>query len=99
MPLCLAAILPAGCGRTQNALEPESHQARDIASLFWWMMGGAWIGLALVVGLLFLAWHRRNRRGWGSDTEGEKAGERVGWLTRIIERGKTNDRGCTAPRG
>jgi cytochrome c oxidase subunit II len=82
--LCLAAMLPAGCGRTQNALEPESHQARDIASLFWWMMGGAWIGLALVVGLLFLAWHRRHRRGWGRDTEGEKAGERVGWLVVVV---------------
>jgi cytochrome c oxidase subunit II len=74
-----AALLLAGCGRKQNALAPESHQSRDIASLFWWMMGGAWIGLAVVVGLLLLSWKRRNRRGVGADTEGPKPGERAGW--------------------
>ncbi|MFL5921442.1 MAG: cytochrome c oxidase subunit II [Gaiellaceae bacterium] len=75
-----AALVLAGCGKEQNALAPESHQARDIASLFWWMMGGAWIGLGLVVALLLLAWKRRNRRGLGSDTEGDKPGERAGWV-------------------
>jgi len=44
-----------------NALTPDSHQAKDIASLFWWMMGGAWIGLALIVALLIWSW-RRSRR-------------------------------------
>jgi cytochrome c oxidase subunit II len=79
--LAAAPLLLVGCGdRTQNALAPESHQSRDIASLFWWMMAGAWIGLALVVALLLLAWIRRNRRGIGSDTEGEKPGERLGWF-------------------
>jgi cytochrome c oxidase subunit II len=77
--LAPTALLLAGCGRTQNALAPESHQSRDIASLFWWMMGGAWIGLALVVGLLLLSWKRAGRRGIGSDTEGQKPGEKVGW--------------------
>jgi cytochrome c oxidase subunit 2 len=77
--LAVATLLLAGCGRTQNSLAPESHQSRDIASLFWWMMGGAWIGLALVVGLLLLSWKRSGRRGLGSDTEGPKPGERVGW--------------------
>jgi cytochrome c oxidase subunit II len=43
------------------------------------MMGGAWIGLALVVFLLLLSWRRANRRGIGSDTEGLKPGERPGW--------------------
>jgi cytochrome c oxidase subunit II len=81
--VCLGALLLAGCGRTQNSLAPESHQARDIASLFWWMMGGAWIGLGVVVALLFLAWHRRRRRGWGTDTEGAKPGERLGWIVVI----------------
>ena len=79
-PVCAGVLLLAGCGRTQNALAPKSHQARDIASLFWWMMGGAWIGLALVVGLLLLSWQRRKRGGWGGDTEGEKPGERLGWF-------------------
>ena len=74
-----AALLLAGCGQTQNSLAPKSHQAKDIASLFWWMMGGAWIGLGVVVALLLLAWKRANRRGVGRDTEGPKPGERVGW--------------------
>jgi len=75
----LPALLLTGCGPEQDTLAPKSHQATDIANLFWWMMGGAWIGMALVVFLLFWSWKRRNRRGFGSDTEGEKAGERAGW--------------------
>jgi cytochrome c oxidase subunit 2 len=43
------------------------------------MMGGAWIGLAVVVGLLLWSWRRRNRRGFGADTTGPKPGEKVGW--------------------
>jgi cytochrome c oxidase subunit 2 len=81
-PLALGApavLLLAGCSDKQNSLAPESHQSRDIASLFWWMMGGAWIGLAVVVGLLLLAWKRSGRRGVGSDIRGEKPGERLGW--------------------
>jgi cytochrome c oxidase subunit II len=74
-------LLLAGCGgKTQNALAPESHQSRDIARLFWWMMTGAWIGLGIVVALLLLAWKRRNRRGIGSDDSGDQAGERLGWF-------------------
>ena len=71
----------AGCGgRTQSSLAPESHAAKDIASLFWWMMGGAWIGLGLVVALLLWSWQRRKRRGFGRDSGDVKPGERVGWL-------------------
>jgi cytochrome c oxidase subunit 2 len=77
--LALLAIPLAGCGQTQNSLAPKSHAAKDIASLFWWMMGGAWIGMALVVALLLWSWKRRNRRGFGDDTEGEKPGERQSW--------------------
>jgi cytochrome c oxidase subunit 2 len=77
------ALLLAGCDRAQNALAPESHQAHDIADLFWWMMGGAWLGLALVVGLLVWAWRRAGRRGpgsdTGSDTQGRKPGEKAAW--------------------
>ena len=70
-------LLLTGCGeKTQNALAPESHQARDIASLFWWMMIGAWIGLGIVVALLLLAWKRGHRRSQG----GVEAGERLGWI-------------------
>jgi cytochrome c oxidase subunit 2 len=60
-------------------LAPQAPQAREIASLFWWMMGGAWIGLGIVVGLLLWAWKRRHRRGFGSDTDGDKPGERASW--------------------
>jgi cytochrome c oxidase subunit 2 len=67
-----AALLGvAGCGETQSSLAPKSRQARDIASLFWWMLGGAWIGLAVVVVLLVVAWRRRDR---AAGTSGECAG-------------------------
>jgi cytochrome c oxidase subunit 2 len=46
-----------------NALHPASHQARDIASLWWWMLGASWIGFLLVAGLLGAAWIRRRRAG------------------------------------
>jgi cytochrome c oxidase subunit 2 len=82
--LAPAALLLAGCGRTQSSLAPQSHAAKDIASLFWWMMGGAWIGLGLVVALLLLSWRRRGRRGFGDDTSGAKPGEKVGWYVVVV---------------
>jgi cytochrome c oxidase subunit 2 len=78
--LAPALVLLAGCERQQSSLHPQSHQARDIASLFWWMMGGAWLGLALIVALLVLSWFRRNRRGLGRDDAGDKPGERPSWI-------------------
>jgi cytochrome c oxidase subunit 2 len=78
--LAPALVLLTGCERQQSSLHPHSHQARDIASLFWWMMGGAWLGLALIVALLVLSWSRRNRRGLGSDDAGDKPGERPSWF-------------------
>jgi cytochrome c oxidase subunit 2 len=82
--LLLAVVPLAGCGGSQDALAPESHQARDIASLFWWMMGGAWVGLGLVVGLLLWSWKRRNRRGFGRDVEGDKPGEKRSWYAVVV---------------
>jgi cytochrome c oxidase subunit II len=82
--LVLAVVPLAGCGGSQDALAPESHQARDIASLFWWMMGGAWLGLGLVVGLLLWSWKRRNRRGFGRDVEGDKPGEKRSWYAVVV---------------
>ncbi|HEU5215503.1 MAG TPA: cytochrome c oxidase subunit II [Gaiellaceae bacterium] len=67
-----ALLLPcalAGCGGSQNALAPHSHPATDIANLFWVMMAVAFGGLALVTGLLVLAWFRRGRRGVTADTD------------------------------
>jgi cytochrome c oxidase subunit II len=69
----------AGCGGQQSALDPQSHAASDISTLFWWMTGVAAFGLALITGLLVLAYIRRHRRGIGSDTQGEKPGERLAW--------------------
>jgi cytochrome c oxidase subunit 2 len=72
------AVLLAGCGNDQDALAPKSHASSDIASLFWWMMGVAWFGLAVVVGLMLLAWRRARRR--ASDVPDDpKAGERAAW--------------------
>jgi len=69
-----AALALAGCSGQQNALAPKSHQASDIASLFWWMMGIAWVGLALVVALMLLAWRRARRRPVHRPKEGERLG-------------------------
>jgi cytochrome c oxidase subunit 2 len=74
--LVLLALL-GGLGSAHSSLEPESDQARVIADLWWWMLGGAVIGLALIAGLLLLAWIRRSQRGLGRDTEGQKPGERA----------------------
>jgi cytochrome c oxidase subunit 2 len=78
--VCGAALLLSGCGGQQDALAPKSHQSRDIASLFWWMMGAAFVGMGVIVFLLLLAWKRRHRRGIGGDTEGDKPGERFAWF-------------------
>jgi cytochrome c oxidase subunit 2 len=63
-----------GCGGSQDALAPHSHAAHDISNLFWWMTGGAFVGLGLVVFLLVLSWVRRNKR-----APGEHPGEKIGW--------------------
>jgi cytochrome c oxidase subunit 2 len=79
LPLLAIVLAPllAGCDEQQNALAPRSHQASDIASLFWWMMGIAWAGLALVVALMLLAWRRAHRSPGHAPKEGEKLGFRV----------------------
>src|SRR4051812_44355948 len=48
------------------------------------MMGGAWVGLGLVVGLLLWSWKRRNRRGFGRDVEGDKPGEKRSWYAVVV---------------
>jgi cytochrome c oxidase subunit 2 len=75
------SLVLSGCGGTQSSLAPASHQASNIASLFWWMMGGAWIGLGVVVGLLLVAWRRRDQA--GRPGGGEQAAERRGWFVVI----------------
>jgi len=71
----------AGCGGSQNTLAPHSHAAADIANLFWVMTAVALGGLALVTGLLVLAWFRRGRRGFGTaDAEDPHPGEKPAWF-------------------
>jgi cytochrome c oxidase subunit II len=61
LPLVVLTLALAGCGGRQNALAPKGRQEHSISHLFWWTMTGAWIGFAVVCGLLFLGWLRRNR--------------------------------------
>jgi cytochrome c oxidase subunit 2 len=86
LPWLAAVLVPlalSGCGGTQDALDAHSHPAKDIASLFWWMMGGAWIGLGLVVALLVLAWVKRRRRGLAGERQEPHPGDRIGWVVVI----------------
>jgi cytochrome c oxidase subunit 2 len=57
------AVLVAGCGSDQSALNPRSHASRDIATLWWWMLAIAATVLGGAVFLLLLAWIRRHRPG------------------------------------
>jgi cytochrome c oxidase subunit 2 len=72
--LAVAAAVVAGCDEQQSALAPKSHQSTDIASLFWWMMGIAWAGLALVVAMMVYAWWRAHKRPGHGEKEHEKLG-------------------------
>ena len=74
--MCAGVLVLSGCGDRQSSLAPASPQARDIAELWWWMMGAAWVGLGVIVALLVLSWTRRRRRGLGADRDGLKPGER-----------------------
>src|SRR3954454_22867062 len=62
--LVVLAVPLAGCGGgNESVLHPESHQAHEIARLWWVMVTGAAIGFGSIVLLLFLGWARRNREG------------------------------------
>jgi cytochrome c oxidase subunit II len=78
-----ALLLPlvlAGCGGSQDALDPHSHAAADITNLFWVMTAVSFGGLTLVTGLLVLAWVRRRKRGFRPEDEDDPhPGERAGW--------------------
>jgi len=59
-----AVLALAGCENDQQSvLDPVSHPARDIESLWWWMLAGAVVIFLGAVGLLGLSWLRRNREG------------------------------------
>jgi cytochrome c oxidase subunit 2 len=60
----LTLLVCSGCDNDeQSVLDPVSHPAHDIASLWWWMLAGSVVIFLGAVGLLVLAWIRRNRSG------------------------------------
>jgi cytochrome c oxidase subunit 2 len=50
-PACAFALLLSGCSGIQSALAPAGYQAERIATLFWWMAGGALIVWGAVIAL------------------------------------------------
>jgi cytochrome c oxidase subunit 2 len=82
------ALLLAGCGGNQSALDPHSKPAKDIASLWWWLLGGMTFGFLVICGLLLVAWLRRRSTGLPRDADPERTGWGVvlslGFLVPII---------------
>ena len=81
--LVAASIVPviAGCGTSSRTRSRRRATAADIATLFWWMMGVAWVGLALVVALLCSP----GGAATGADRrrhQGPKPGDARGWYRR-----------------
>ncbi|HZQ83108.1 MAG TPA: cytochrome c oxidase subunit II [Gaiellaceae bacterium] len=77
LPLCALVPVLAGCDNEQSTLAPKSHQAKDIASLFWWMMAVSWFGIGLVVLLILIAWRKAHRRPGHDPKEGERLAFKV----------------------
>lgn len=48
---CLALTLTLGCSGPQSALQPVGVEAEQIASLFWWMLGGGTLVWLVMIGL------------------------------------------------
>jgi cytochrome c oxidase subunit II len=71
--LTAAAFVLAGCGSKQDALAPESGSARGITSLWWTMLAGSAVALAIVALILLAAWIRRNRPGVPGVRDGDRA--------------------------
>ena len=64
----LVTLLPlglvlAGCGSKQDSLRPASPQSHSIATLWWIMLAGSAVGLAVVVGILIASWVKRREEG------------------------------------
>src|SRR5690606_12741091 len=50
-----AVLILSGCSGVQSALDPAGRAADQIATLFYWLVGGAAIIWVAVVGLAFFA--------------------------------------------
>jgi cytochrome c oxidase subunit II len=57
--LAVAVVALAGCGGNQDTLKPRSPAQHSITELWWVMLGGACVGFAVVLALLYLGWRRR----------------------------------------
>lgn len=60
--LALGAVLLPGCG-AQSPLDPHGPPARDISTLFWWMLAVSAVVILGALGLLAVAWWRRGTEG------------------------------------
>jgi cytochrome c oxidase subunit 2 len=49
--ICLSALLLAGCGGVQSALDPAGREASRIFDIFWWMTSGSVIVWLAVIAL------------------------------------------------
>jgi cytochrome c oxidase subunit 2 len=61
-PVLMAALLLlslAGCSGPQSALDPAGEEARIVAALFWWMLGGAGLLWLAVMSIALFATRRR----------------------------------------
>ena len=60
--LASLSLFVAGCGN-QDMLTPVSRPAREIATLWWWMLGVAGVVLGGALVMLAIGWLRRRRPG------------------------------------
>jgi cytochrome c oxidase subunit 2 len=68
-------MLVAGCGSKQSSLDAHAPPAKEIASFWWWLLGGISVGFAVVCAFLVAAWLRRRSEG----VPGFRDTERGGW--------------------
>jgi cytochrome c oxidase subunit II len=61
--LVATTILLSGCGGAQSTLDPHAQPARDISTLWWWMLAVAGTVLGGALFLLLLGWIRRREPG------------------------------------
>jgi cytochrome c oxidase subunit 2 len=57
-----SALVVCGCG-DQSTLDPRSDASRDIATLWWWMLGIAAVVFVGALAMLVLSWRRRSEEG------------------------------------
>ncbi|HEX4689114.1 MAG TPA: cytochrome c oxidase subunit II [Solirubrobacteraceae bacterium] len=60
--LLVGSLALGGCGQ-QDMLDPVSRPAREIATLWWWMLGVAGVVLGGALALLAIGWLRREHPG------------------------------------